>query len=342
MTDKHITYFKVENFKCFEILELKNIAQFNLITGANSIGKTTLLEALLFDEDAEIFAENLYTALIYRFQFSPTQTDFLSYFTQKDSEKDIRFVFANDKKITIKHNKEQKSTSSNNAPISLRVSENKDVLYLKPTNHVRDIPLIYYANFFDNNLTDLYSKHIQNNRSRKQTLISALNRILPTLEFIEVSTSATDYPTLVVTQENFDSVIPLAMLGSGVVKLTRILIEIIAHSEKRIMIDEIGADIEEHRLNDFWRVILWFCQEYEVQLFASTQNQKCLQVFREVLQESEEDWLQNTRIFYLKVSENQEVIAETEIFDVPEKIEETTPFQELNHNHSVEIQGESV
>jgi AAA15 family ATPase/GTPase len=51
MPAKHLTYFKVENFKKFESLELQNIGQFNLVTGDNNVGKTSLLEALTFKTD---------------------------------------------------------------------------------------------------------------------------------------------------------------------------------------------------------------------------------------------------------------------------------------------------
>lgn len=46
MSKEHLTYFKVENFKRFDELELTDIGQFNLIVGDNNVGKTSLLEAL--------------------------------------------------------------------------------------------------------------------------------------------------------------------------------------------------------------------------------------------------------------------------------------------------------
>lgn len=50
MENNHLTYFKIENFKKFDSLEVNDIGQFNLIVGDNNVGKTCLLEALLFDE----------------------------------------------------------------------------------------------------------------------------------------------------------------------------------------------------------------------------------------------------------------------------------------------------
>ncbi len=53
MENNHLTYFKVENFKKFDALEVKNIGQFNLIVGDNNVGKTCLLESLILEFHAK-------------------------------------------------------------------------------------------------------------------------------------------------------------------------------------------------------------------------------------------------------------------------------------------------
>ena len=66
MENNHLTYFKVENFKKFDVLEVYDIGQFNLIVGDNNVGKTCLLEALLFDEDNLKWAHNIHQTLYLR------------------------------------------------------------------------------------------------------------------------------------------------------------------------------------------------------------------------------------------------------------------------------------
>ncbi|MFZ4475598.1 MAG: AAA family ATPase [Saprospiraceae bacterium] len=58
MNAQHINYFKVSNFKKFDMLELDDIGQFNLIVGDNNVGKSSLLEALCLDTSPFII-ENL-------------------------------------------------------------------------------------------------------------------------------------------------------------------------------------------------------------------------------------------------------------------------------------------
>lgn len=63
MENNHLTYFKIENFKKFESLEVNDIGQFNLIVGDNNVGKTCLVEALLL----EFHAKKTLSALRYLF-----------------------------------------------------------------------------------------------------------------------------------------------------------------------------------------------------------------------------------------------------------------------------------
>lgn len=71
MEKQHLTYFKIENFKRFDSFEMSNLGQFNLIVGDNNVGKTSVLEALMFDSDAITFIANyLHTFLNRDYSFS--------------------------------------------------------------------------------------------------------------------------------------------------------------------------------------------------------------------------------------------------------------------------------
>ena len=65
-TSRHLTYFKVENFKRFEAFEMNNLGQFNLIVGDNNVGKTSVLEALLIEGDGYNSVINLVETLKFR------------------------------------------------------------------------------------------------------------------------------------------------------------------------------------------------------------------------------------------------------------------------------------
>ncbi len=66
MNNGHITRLEIKNFKKFNHLVVENIGQINLITGDNNVGKTTLLEALLFSEDNLRWISHLHRLLCLR------------------------------------------------------------------------------------------------------------------------------------------------------------------------------------------------------------------------------------------------------------------------------------
>jgi AAA15 family ATPase/GTPase len=66
MEKQHLTYFKIENFKRFDSFEMSNLGQFNLIVGDNNVGKTSVLEALTFDENLAQWRSNLISAVANR------------------------------------------------------------------------------------------------------------------------------------------------------------------------------------------------------------------------------------------------------------------------------------
>lgn len=61
--NEHIKDFEIHSFKKFQNFYLRNIGQFNLIVGDNNVGKTTLLEALLFDTDLQNYTFTLLNVL---------------------------------------------------------------------------------------------------------------------------------------------------------------------------------------------------------------------------------------------------------------------------------------
>lgn len=122
MPANHLTYFKVENFKKFESLELKDIGQFNLVTGDNNVGKTSLLEALTYTTSRRSCLLNFHLSLIKRGigltpKFSLNESGertgidypeenlfkFLSHNDKKDIVIDAGFLNDHSEKVIIKY-----------------------------------------------------------------------------------------------------------------------------------------------------------------------------------------------------------------------------------------------
>src|SRR5438309_1271797 len=100
---EHFIKFRVENFKRFEVLEMENLGQFNIIVGDNNVGKTSVLEALMVEENWENFYQNLNIALTQYKNFGNLKESFLLQYFNKYAKKQppatLKFVFTVQDKI---------------------------------------------------------------------------------------------------------------------------------------------------------------------------------------------------------------------------------------------------
>lgn len=288
-TSKHLTYFKVENFKRFESFEMKDLGQFNLIVGDNNVGKTSVLEALLIDSESYHTFNNLAGALEFRNfkhdlkygdldvylnkSIRSSKIDFrLSYFDKQEYGYSITINRANH---VVKFYAEIPSAPPNTYEVQII----QDFSY----NDFYPLPFVPFYRGHDESLTKFYSR-LQKSQSLKNRFIKSLGILVPDLVNIELSAESKT-PYLIMYQNHIDATIPLAFFGDGVLKLFRLLAEIIINNGKRLMIDEVDTGIHFSHFKEFWKVILQTAKDNDVQLFMTTHNEECIRYFKEVLEE---------------------------------------------------------
>jgi len=339
--NKHLSWFKVENFKCFEAFEMENIGQFNLIFGDNNTGKTTVLEALLFDEDFNQFLYNLDGTLDSR-GYSVDIINGLNFnhiktlFNFKKRKYNAKFNFSKTtflKKFSfemylntlINLGATLSSKLSNNVttgslpreliifktdtmeetPLSIRFKENK-------LSYKDYIPFISFSHKYGDDLIKLFSP-IQQSKKLKETLINSLSLFILDIEDIELSTLYSTL-TVIIWLKNIDTPVPLPSFGDGAKKLFRILVELPICKHRRLMIDEIDSGIHYSRFKDFWKTILVAAKENDVQIFATTHNKEALKYFYEALEELP-DYQQDARSFTLSRIKDGSVKAYTQTYE---------------------------
>ena len=289
-TGKHLTYFKVENFKRFESFEMRDLGQFNLIVGDNNVGKTSVLEALLVCDTSWLFLNRLFVALSYRKIKDNLRYGDLEFYSNKRFNSDrieysitfySIFLDLTDLLVSLDFDKKQLISIKglpNDSP-SFRFFDPVSI------NDLFNTPFVPFYKGHDSDLTNFYSR-LQDNKSLKRNFIKSLNTIVPNLEDIELSSPYPDSrPNLIVYQKHSDSSLPLAMFGDGTLKLFRLLAEIVLNKGGRLMIDEIDTGIYYSRFKEFWKVILQTAKENNVQLFMTTHNVECIKYLKEVLEE---------------------------------------------------------
>lgn len=321
----HIGYFKVENFKRFDSFEMDNIGQFNLIVGDNNVGKTTVLEALLFNEDRVKLLRNLFGALEWRKikSIGLVNINYLSFFIKSKQTNKINYFFSSllkEKKsnisLTVKEINQltQEETSQIQAQLLVYTAAKYAAIFKNENNETQIhtltaivnahtyIPFIPFHLGYERDLVGFYSDNIQNSKKTKDQFIENLRCFVEDIQDVEIATSIIpNEPFIAIRLKDRDEVFPVTMLGDGAVKLFRILAEISMCRGKRLMIDEVDTGVHYSRFKKYWKTILKAAEANDVQIFATTHSTDCLKYFNEALKEEDVKHLQSkARAYTLK------------------------------------------
>ncbi|GEM55568.1 hypothetical protein B0A58_14445 [Flavobacterium branchiophilum NBRC 15030 = ATCC 35035] len=298
MENNHLTYFKVENFKKFDALEVNDIGQFNLIVGDNNVGKTCLLEALLVDEDGQQLLDNFWLSLKKRglvFQIEevtkkvgnvsttetiyPKENYFKNYVLGSNSD-DLSFQ-CNNNFILVSvvdsnfGNNDFENDFIRINDLLLNIYKNNDAILNFPLISFNDTPL------------EIESRSIYENlktKREKQILIDILKVVNTKIVDVELREKYEDLKSVfLISFDDKDEFVPLNFLGDGFKRIFYIALKALSLKGKRILIDEIEIGIHYSKMKDFWVNIFNVCKELDIQLFATTHSQECIEAYVEAL-----------------------------------------------------------
>lgn len=309
METKHLSYFKVENFKRFESLEVNDIGQFNLVVGDNNVGKTTLLEALAYDDENYYdFLGNMWALMVQNRNINPKKLNsinLIDYYlndktnTQTYSYKYRRHNLLHSLSLTKKLRTELTakeidklngidiSDPNNQHFIEFSFDNKRGLISTSFEGRGANsyMPFIRFNLGYDNDLVDYFSKIILSN-SKFEDLKKSIRFFIPNLTSIELNSAIVDgQNTIVVREEGKDELQSLTQYGDGTVKLFRYLLEFEFCQNARLMIDEIDTGIHYSRMKDFLKKIIQTAKNKNVQIFATTHSKECLQYYKEALAE---------------------------------------------------------
>ncbi|PWK29357.1 AAA15 family ATPase/GTPase [Arcicella aurantiaca] len=355
MGENHLTYFKIENFKRFDSFEMENLGQYNLLVGDNNVGKTSVLEGLLFRSEGDTCLANLFQTLLYRKLFFVDKKKVLA---NLNDENLWKFILKNiDKTLQVNNGygdeqeiinweivEHQTLTESDwnainkkgyrNDGVSIfkkgvRISSEyaeKDKKYYpfsynfypfsRTTNEEIEMnwgymPFIPTNLGYDFDLLDFYYKKINADKDLRKEFDSNLKTFIPKLEETRTQKMLNDIDFICVSLEDDNGLYPITRFGDGVVKLVRVLLEILMAKGKRLMIDEIETGIHFSRLKEFWKTVITLCKKYDVQLFATTHSLECQKYFVYALAELGEDFQNDARNISLVEDTNGDVKSVT-------------------------------
>jgi len=331
---EHFTNIIITNFRQFNKIRLEDIGQFNLIVGDNNVGKTSILEALLFTDDIDLYLKNLifsYTSRVNLLNFKNPNDFILDIINQDSNYKEFSFKLQENRRewnfiIKIPTEDEVRSKYKSNEDIDITkyiciVSDDKKckiktlslILAKIEDTDLIQTQYIPYGKGFDKDLVKVYADNIDRDRVKRKEFLECMKIFIPNIERI---TTDTDEGKIYIEEINSNSDTLLHQYGEGAKKLFRILVQIVLQKGKKLLIDEIDAGIHYSHFSEFWKVILQVAKKNSVQIFATTHNLECIEYFKDVLEEDEmESYQELSRTITLRELPNKSIKAYTRVFN---------------------------
>lgn len=173
----------------------------------------------------------------------------------------------------------------------------------------RGYPFINFMPFgagYDNDLEQVYDEEVEQSRVRLREMILLLKLFIPNVVDLRLRKGE-----ITVYESNQDLGMPLYTYGEGAVKFFRILCYMSIAKGKRLMIDEIDTGIHHSKFKDFWIKLMQAATAYDVQLFATTHNEECLEYFQAALEEETmQEQRDLARVILLRENKDKSVFAQ--------------------------------
>jgi len=319
---KFIEQIELKGYKGLNGLTVSNIGQFNVILGDNNVGKTSLLESILFSSnEVDKILGYLDGAIGWRFNSAKMQADFhetdlLDYYFDFKSTKDVVTINFKEKGGVTqvakfeKRNVDEMSVDEmeifkskmpgyfrdkitlNSSEVFKLSSRNKEVYYKSQLQFMRFggyIPFIPMRGSNDNDLAGYFSSLLDIDYQYKTKLIEVLKRGLgePISDIILSHTIIKGYLIICIVLEGNNSPIPISIFGDGMLKLFRYLLEVLSCKDKFLLIDEVDNGFYYKKYDLMFEVLIKAAFDHRVQLFMTTHSLECINAFEKVISKNE-------------------------------------------------------
>ena len=319
---QHLRRIHICNFKGLQDLEIEDIGAFNILLGANNVGKTSVLEA--------IFSANTFADLRAFVSLQNTRNYVV------ESFEDLTYFFYNldissDIIINITLNSEQERCFEVFAPTSERIAENliqtpgdRNIeTRLHQANQAAPRSISYRMNIgrkFSSKSTTfegtmrIFSREKFDqgeipNDALHETIATNLvlprlgynvqdisqllvdkkgNEIVNILRFVDPKVQQLAAgPRSIHLDVGLKSMIPLEMFGSGLIRATNIISNCVGKSNKVELIDELEYGLHHGVIGEVLKAILTLSSRNNIQVFCTTHSIDVLKILKLILSSEE-------------------------------------------------------
>jgi len=316
--------FKIKNFRCFKEITLDPLERLNLIAGKNNAGKTSFLEALFLHIGPNNPDLPLRVNVFRGIEFFSVEPEELwgSLFFDKDIEGNIELTSINERderntlKITLEESEESFITPSTSGATTTTTIEPETSL----SPRSRELLLTYEngtgrtgisravinqqgeikgrqselkhkftgvflpsRNRFLRTDADRFSK--LDRKGKTEQLLQTMKLLEPRLKRLAVL--VTGGVPLINGDIGLNELVPIPIMGEGMVRLISILLAVYDSPDGIILIDEIENGLHHTVMAKVWEAIAQAARQSNTQIFATTHSWECVVAAHQALNASD-------------------------------------------------------
>ncbi|KPA19324.1 hypothetical protein MHK_000443 [Candidatus Magnetomorum sp. HK-1] len=321
MSQTFLEHIEVKNFRCFDLLKVKNLKRVNLIGGDNNVGKSAFLEAM------EILAraiDPVSFSLALRDNINRRQHSCYRKFSEFDIvayEKNSLNIQSDNSNVslTIKGVDQSMPTGQNdneilfddNLFIELKVNKKSqtipfnrfnDMLNQKDqsfvhSNHItKNINFITPTSVDERFLSELYGKIVD--LGLMAEINAFLNNFDPRIEALLIRPTEQS-STFKIKLKDKSVPVLLSSMGGGMNRYIAIVCAIWKSKDGLLFIDEIENGIHYTKYDKMWKIIFETGSQANCQIFAVTHSKECIESFSRVAEQFDSE-----NIKYINLSRN--------------------------------------
>jgi AAA15 family ATPase/GTPase len=312
----------VENFRCFQSLEIKGLRRVSVIVGKNSSGKTAFMEALFLSSSSNA-PSNAFQMRAIRKVGSGYQVpgDELAL---RSIWEDLFFNFDSERKIHI----QLRGTAGDQRQLSIGFREptpqgapsgkalenatafpqivftwkrggGRDIV-IKPTvtptgldTHHAPVDFFPMIWFHPNGADppDVTAKRYSELSKRKQAqpIVDAIRGEFDFIDDLSIEFHS-GLPMLFASVKGKSQKVPIGLVSDGIQRLVTILLGIAYYKNGAVLIDQLEDGFYYDHFPSIWKVIYSFAVKYNTQLFVSTHSDECLNSVHDTLKANSGDF----------------------------------------------------